>query len=192
MKTPKRKPEDNPDMKVLKTSTCKTLSGKSTLTYQIGVAPDSVVHLRITKNTGAGFFSDEWISVDDIHRTLEKRPDGSPVLSHFITPLLKGKSSNTSGFILAALSHLRLVTPVKGKKRHHELPGPEDFTASVRKLSSSSAPTKTGGKTVRRPTKKTATRKAAVKKASVKKRAAVKRKKATSRSVSIKKASSAS
>jgi hypothetical protein len=162
-----KKTEDNPDMRVLKTASCKTITGKSTLTYQIGVTPDSVVHLRISKNTGAGFFSDEWISVEDIHRTLEKRPEGSPVLSHFITPLLKGKSSNTSGFILAALSHLRLVTPVKGKKRHHELPGPEDFTASVRKLSSSSAPTK-------RPTKKTAT-----KKASVKKRAAVKRKKAT-------------
>jgi hypothetical protein len=177
MKTPKRKTEDNPDMKVLKTSTCKTLSGKSTLTYQIGVTPESVIHLRISKNTGAGFFSDEWISVDDIHRTLEKRPEGSPVLSHFITPLLKGKSVNTSAFILAALSHLRLVTPVKGKKRHHELPGPEDFTASVRKLSSSSAPTKTGGKTVRRPTKKTATKKAAIKKSAVKKQSASRRKK---------------
>jgi hypothetical protein len=174
-----KNPEDNPDMKVLKTSTCKTLSGKSTLTYQIGVAPDSVVHLRISKNTGAGFFSDEWIAIEDIHRTLEKRPEGSPVLSHFITPLLKGKSVNTSAFLLAALSHLRLVTPVKGKKRHHELPGAEDFTASVRKLSSGKVPPKTGGKTVRSPIKKTATKKAAVKKASVKKRAAVKRKKAT-------------
>jgi hypothetical protein len=186
----KEKPEDNPDMKVLKTASCKTLSGKSTLTYQIGVAPDSVVHLRISKNTAAGFFSDEFISLDDICRTLEKRPEGSPVLSHFITPLLKGKSVNTSAFILAALSHLRLVTPVKGKKRHHELPDPEDFLDQVNKLSSSSAPTKTGGKSVRRPTKKTATRKAAVKKASVKKRAAVKRKKATSRSASTKKTSS--
>jgi hypothetical protein len=180
-----KKTEDNPDMRILKTATTKTITGKSTLTYQIGVAPDSVVHLRISKNTGAGFFSDEFISLDDIYRTLEKRPEGSPVLSHFITPLLKGKSVNTSAFILAALSHLRLVTPVKGKKRHHELPGPEDFTASVRKLSSSSAPTKTGGKTARRPTKKTATRKAVVKK-----RATAKRKKATSRSASTKKTSS--
>ena len=39
MKTPKRKSEDNPDMKVLKTATCKTLSGKSTLSYQIGCTP---------------------------------------------------------------------------------------------------------------------------------------------------------
>ena len=51
------KSEDNPDMRVLKTSSCKTLSGKSTLTYQIGCLPDSTVHLRIAKNTGGGFFS---------------------------------------------------------------------------------------------------------------------------------------
>ena len=112
MKKAKEKSDDTLDtsMEVLKTATCKTLSGKSTLTYQIGVTPDSVVHLRISKNTGGGFFSDEWVSFEDIYRTLEKRPDGSPVLSHFITPLLTGKSVNTSAFLLAALSHLRLVT----------------------------------------------------------------------------------
>ena len=48
----KKNSEDNPDIKVLKTATCPTLSGKSTLTYQIGLTPESVVHLRITKNSG--------------------------------------------------------------------------------------------------------------------------------------------
>ena len=42
------------NMRVLKTATCKTLSGKSTLTYQIGISPDAVVHLRISKNSGGG------------------------------------------------------------------------------------------------------------------------------------------
>jgi hypothetical protein len=101
-----------PDMKVLKTATCPTLSGKSKLTYQIGISPDSVVHLRIAKNSGGGFFSDEWLSIDSIIETLKKRPEGSPVLSHFLTPLLKGKSVNTSAFILAALSHLKLIRPL--------------------------------------------------------------------------------
>jgi len=53
------KPEYNTDMKFLKTATCKTLSGKSTLTYQLG-SEDDEIHVRITKNTGSGFFSDEW------------------------------------------------------------------------------------------------------------------------------------
>ena len=43
--------ENDPTMKVLKTATCKSISGKSTLTYQIGCAPDSTVHVRISKNS---------------------------------------------------------------------------------------------------------------------------------------------
>jgi len=169
-----KKSEDtlNESIRVLKTSTCKTLSGKSTLTYQVGVTPDEIIHLRITKNTGAGFFSNEWISFEDIYRTLEKRPEGSPVLSHFITPLLKGKSVNTSAFLLAALSHLRLLTPVKGKKRQHELLNPESFLDRVNALSSTSK---------KAPVKKT-TKKTATKKAAIKKRATSKRKKASAQS----------
>ena len=116
------KSEDNPDMKILKTSSCKTLSGKSTLTYQIGSTPDSIVHMRITKNSGGGFFSDEWIAVDDMLRVLKKRSVDSPIMSHFLTPLLKGKSVNTSAFILAALSHLKLLQPLPKKQRLHDLP----------------------------------------------------------------------
>ena len=40
-----------PEMLALKTATCKSISGKSTLTYQIGCAPDSTVHVRISKNS---------------------------------------------------------------------------------------------------------------------------------------------
>ena len=100
---------DNTDMKALKTATCKTLSGKSTLTYQLGCDPDNEIHLRITKNSGGGFFSDEWVKYEDIQAVLKERSEISPIMSHFISPLLKGKSSNTSGFIMAVLSHLKLI-----------------------------------------------------------------------------------
>ena len=108
-------------MEVLKTATCKTRSGKSTLTYQIGCTPDSAIHLRITKNFGGGFFSDEWVKYEDIQAVLKKRSGNSPIISHFISPLLQGKSSNTSGFIMAVLSHLKLIRPLPKKKRLHEL-----------------------------------------------------------------------
>jgi len=163
-----------PDMRVLKTATCKTLSGKSTLTYQIGCTPDSTVHLRISKNSGGGFHSDEWVSLDDILRVLKDRPRESPVMSHFLTRILKGKSANTSGFILAMLTHLNLSRPLPKKKRVHELLDPGPFLDQVEKLMT------TGNvKTVRKTTKKTTARKAPSKKAAVKKRAAVRRKKAT-------------
>ena len=156
-----KKPEDNPDMKVLKTSSCKTLSKKSSLTFQLGCTPDSVVHLRITKNSGGGFFSDEWIAVDDMLRVLKDRPKESPVMSHFLTPLLKGKSANTSGFIMAALSHLKLIRPLPKKKRLHELLDTGPFLDTVEKLMSSDVkPEATAKKTVRKKaTVKTRTKK---------------------------------
>jgi hypothetical protein len=167
------KSEDT-NMKVLKTATCPTLSGKSRLTYQIGINPDSIVHIRIAKNDGGGFFSDEWLSIDAIIDTLKKRPEGSPVLSHFLTPLLKGKSVNTSAFILAALSHLKLIRPLPGKKRQHELLDPLPFLDQVTQMMDGEKP--------RAATRKTATKKtagsAATKKAAIKKKAMAKRKSA--------------
>jgi hypothetical protein len=156
-----------PEMRVLKTATCPTLSGKSKLTYQIGISPDSVVHLRISKNSGGGFFSDEWLSIDSIIETLKKRPKGSPVLSHFLTPLLKGKSVNTSAFILAVLSHLRLIRPLPKKKRQHELLDPMPFLDTVTQLMDSEG--KTGGTS--RKASSASTKKAAVRKAAIKKKA---------------------
>ena len=71
------KSEDNIDMTVLKTSTCKTISGKSTITYQLGCTPDSIIHLRITKNDGGGFHSDEWVKFDDIQEALKDDREGA-------------------------------------------------------------------------------------------------------------------
>ena len=163
------KHEDNPDMRILKTTSCKTLSGKSTLTYQIGCTPESIVHLRIAGNTGGGFFSDEWIPFEGILEVLKDRPRGTPVLAHLLTPLLKGKSVNTSAFLLAAMKHLKLLRPLPKKQRLHELQDPTPFLDQVEKLMSSAGNVKSVRKT---------TKKAPSKKAAVKKRAAA-RKKAT-------------
>jgi hypothetical protein len=144
------KSEDT-SMRVLKTSSCKTLSGKSTLTYQIGCSPDSNIHLRITKNNGGGFFSDEWVAFDDVYQILKKRSEDSPIMSHFISPLLKGKSANTSGFFLGMLKHLKLIRPLPKKKRLHELLDPKPFLDTMEKLMSSDVkPKATAKKTVRK------------------------------------------
>jgi hypothetical protein len=156
------KHEDNPDMKVLKTTTTKTLSGKSTLTYQVGVQ-DDVLHVRISKNTGGGFFSNEWISMNDVRSVLDEHPEGTPVTSFILQPLFRGKSVNTPAFLLAALVHEKLLRPMKGKKRNHEPVDPEEFTAKVEKLTSPK-PKGTTGTTSKRVTKKTVTKKAAIKK----------------------------
>ena len=114
------KSKEQPDMRVLKTATCKTLSGKSTLTYRIGVTPDSTLHLRIAGNTGGGFFSDEWIPFEAVQEALQDDAEGAAITSIRLTPLFKDKSVNTPSFLLATLKHLKLVRSMQGKRRHHE------------------------------------------------------------------------
>ena len=158
----KSKPTDELDdsMRVLTTGTCDTLSGSSRLTYHIGCMPDGEIYLRVHNNTGGGFFSQEWISLRDILRALEKRPEGKPITSILLNPLLRGKSANTPGFLLAVLLHEKVIRSMQGKLRRHELMDPSVFTYKVEKLMASGTQAKVksakpGGNTAKRaPAKK--------------------------------------
>ena len=148
-------------MRVLATGTCDTLTGSSRLTYHIGIDPGGDIHLRVHSNTGGGFFSQEWISLQDILSALKKRPDGKPITSILLMPLYRGRSANTPGFLLSVLLHEKLVRSLQGKLRRHELGDPSVFTAKVDKLLSGAEgkakPAKTAGKPVRKvPIKKAA------------------------------------
>ena len=123
------KDEDNLDMRILKKAACKTLSGKSTLTYQIGALPDNEIHIQVLANDGGGMFSQEWVSFEAVQAALENDDEGAAITSIQLTPLFKGKSVNTPSFLLAALKHLKLVRPMQGKQRHHERMNPGPFLA---------------------------------------------------------------
>ena len=157
----KAKPIDELDdtMRVLSTGTCDTLSGSSKLTYHIGSMPDGEIYIRVHGNTGGGFFSQEWISLQDILTALKKRPDGRPITSILLSPALPGQSANTPGFMMAVLLHEKLVRSMQGKLRRHELVDPSVFTEKVEKLLSGggNAKTKTAGKTARSTSRKKAT-----------------------------------
>ena len=163
--------KSEPEMRVLKTATCKTVTGKSTLTYQIGSLPDSTLHIRISKNTGAGFFNDEWVSLQDIQKVLADGPEGQPLTSFLLQPRVKGKSVNTPAFLMAALTHEKLLRVLKGKKRGHEFLDPEGFTDRMDRLASSGVkPKGTVRKKAGVTTKKTVSKKAAIKKKSMSRR----------------------
>lgn len=49
--------------KILKLGNCSTLSGKGTLAYQVGCNHTSEIFLRITANSGGGWFSGDWTSL---------------------------------------------------------------------------------------------------------------------------------
>ena len=194
----KSKPEDNlsESMRVLKTSTCPTLSARSKLGYHIGVSPDSVIHLRVYTNSGGGAFSREWVSLDGIRSALEKRHKGQHVTAFLLQPLYKGKSVNTPAFLLAALAQEKLVRPLKGKKREHEILDPSGFIAKVEKLIASGVDLKVKEavkKTAEKPASKTPIKKTHVKKTvrktPVKKTAAKTPRKTATKKAAIKKRS---
>ena len=138
-------------IRVLKSGTCPSLSGKSKLGYEVGCGVNSDLRVRVSKNSGTGFFSKDWIAWDDLGGVLGKG-NGKSITSGSLAPLFKGRSINTAGFLLAVLKCEGLVRPMAGKARCYER---LDGTAF---LSEISAPMGAPGKV------KPAVKKAAVKK----------------------------
>lgn len=100
---------------------CPSLTGRSTLTYQVGRLKDGAgMQFRIARNTGKGMFCKDWAPVSVIDALLAKASEVSARTFNEVHP---GKSINTGGFILAVLKDLGVVKP-KGESRQHErVPG---------------------------------------------------------------------
>jgi hypothetical protein len=95
---------------ILKTAECPSLSGSSTLTYEIGLSPEDALQFRIVGNDGGGLFSKEWV----LWRTLEAalRTEQPVTAGHLKRAgVCRGKSANTPGFLVAALLGEGLVEP---------------------------------------------------------------------------------
>lgn len=107
------------NIRVLKTGTCPSLSGKSKLTYEIGCSPESDLLVRISKNSGTGFFSDAWVTWEQLQRALAKNGT-NPITSFTLRPLFKGQSVNTPGFLMAALKNEQLLQNMKSNPRCYE------------------------------------------------------------------------
>ena len=122
--------------KIIKTSTCKSSSGQSTLTYHIG-KDESGIHFRIDANSESGFFSKEWVSLSAIQEAISK--SNKPFTSAILHPLFHGKSINTPAFMLAVLLNEGLV---KRSKRCYERVDPGAFMKAVDKPTTKRKPAK--------------------------------------------------
>ena len=119
LKKPAPAPTIDPEaVQALTRGSCPTLSGKSTLHYELGLDGKQTPLFRITACTGGGFFSKEWVSLPSIHLALQKSKAVTAIL---LFPLFKGKSVNTPGYLLAVLRAEKLIQPLPGKTRVHEL-----------------------------------------------------------------------
>ena len=96
------------DLRVLKQSTCPSLSGASTLTYEIGADANGALYFRITGNSGGGLFGKEWVAWSAIEPALADSPITAGSLKR--AGVCTGKSANTPGFLLAVLKAEGLVT----------------------------------------------------------------------------------
>lgn len=154
----------DPSVRILKSGTCPTVSGKSKLTYQFGCDAAGNVAMRIATNSGGGFFSDEWLPLAAIEKALSGAKDG--LSSGALRSIFKGKSVNTAGFLLAVLKAEGAVQLQEGKTRLYEVAEFDGFLAKVRELmrpASEKAPAARGrapkapataGKAIQRPAAK--------------------------------------
>ena len=119
-------------MRLIKVASCPTLSGKETLTYNIGSNAESELHLMVTSNTGGGFFSIEWVSLKATQALLEQATQS--LTSYALRHLFKGKSSNNPAFLMAALKYEGLVVAHPEKQRCYDRVDPATFITEMGKL----------------------------------------------------------
>lgn len=108
-------PDTELPIRILKSATCPTLSGRSTLTYEIGCTTDSVTVIRLKSNSGGGIFNRNWIELAVIRSLLDEHPEDKQVMSNLLLPLCKGRSVNSSPFLFAVLIAEGLVAASVGK-----------------------------------------------------------------------------
>lgn len=125
-----RSKSNDTDIRVLKTGSCPSLSGKSKLGYEIGCNPAADIYLRIAKNSGKGYYSGDWVAWGQLHQVLGK-PRGKPITFSTLGPIFQGKSINTAGFLLAVLKHEGLVQPSEEHRRCYERLDPAPFLAEI-------------------------------------------------------------
>ena len=122
------------EVRVLKSATCPSVSGKSKLTYEIGLKDDADPVIRITRNSGGGFFSDEWLPLASIHKVLAGRAAEKGLTSNAFRGTYLGKSVNTAGFLVALLKAEGVIQPREDKARLYEVADWDGFVASIQAL----------------------------------------------------------
>lgn len=105
---------DTSAIAITKTANCPSLSGSSTLTYEVGTTEEDTYY-RVVGNSAAGLFCKDWIPLTQITPLLTN----STITSGTLKELYEGRSNNSPGFLLAVLKAEGLVRQVEGKSFHY-------------------------------------------------------------------------
>jgi hypothetical protein len=124
-------------LRIIKKSTAQKLSPRAqgSLTYHVGYDETAkTFHFRITANSGGGFFSNEWIALNDTLDTIETTSSGKPFKALIFKSLYQSKGSNNHGFLAAALRAEKLLLPVEKQLMSHTLGDVKSFKAAMQQL----------------------------------------------------------
>jgi hypothetical protein len=121
-------------VRVLKNGTCPNLSGKSTLSYRVGVNEAGGIMLQLVGNSNPGCFNNEWVGYSAVQELLAKEDQGKAITSFTLAPLYRGKSTNSPSFLFAVLKQEGLVQLSESKKRCYDRCSDAAFLASIKKL----------------------------------------------------------
>lgn len=106
-------------IEVIFTGECLSLSGRSTLTFEVGQhTEDGTFHHRISSNSGGGMFSKQWVSASILQDIFV----GATELNSKSFQTAFGQTSvNTAGFCLSSLKELGLieVDPCNARVHRH-------------------------------------------------------------------------
>ncbi len=132
----KKDTQPAPEHRVLKRGSCSNLSESAQLGYEFSSLPDSSIWVRVNSNSGSGYWSKEWVSMESIGKALG---ESTNITAFSLLAILKGKSCNSGGFILAALKAEGLVLASADKAvRNYQLGDPGKFMAEMKLLMESS------------------------------------------------------
>lgn len=134
MKASTKNTNSDPAIRILKSATCPSLSGKSKLAYQIGCTDESEIQIRLVGNSNAGAFNQHWVDLQAIQAAFDKVPRGEPVTADASIPLFRDMSLNTPFFVWAVLKHEGIVHASKTKKRCYDRADAKVVTGIVQAL----------------------------------------------------------
>ncbi len=135
MATPKSKPKNTePDIQLLTTAKCSSISGRGEVRYSIGILGDTDIHLKLVSSSGGGQINNSWIPFTEILKLLENYSGGDSFTSGVFSPIFTDVSSNNRGFTLAVALKERLVIAQEGKRRKFIYNSPAAFLAKVENL----------------------------------------------------------
>ena len=142
--------------RVIKTAQCGKIctQDKPELTYEISQhTVSNAFFIHISKNSLGGFFSNQWIPIEDIIGCIAEYGPGLPFKALIFKSLYESTGANNHGFLAAALRAESLLAPYEKGLYNHTQGDIEDFKEGLEKLATA------------KPIKKAPARKTTVRKA---------------------------